>query len=251
MPVEPDAITSLAASVSDEKSCPLSDDSFVFMSMGMAMVMVVITMLVVLMAVVVAMMVTVVMLAVIVALMIMFGMIVTRVVMRFVRMTLSGIRATFRIERCFDLNHPRAEPLHHVFDDVIAPDPQSFARDLRRQMPVAEMPGDANQMLRVVAADFQKRLCCCHNFDQPAVLQHQRVAAAQRHRIFKVQQELKPACTRHRHSPPVAIVKVEHDRIGCRLRPVIPWLDLRRADHTQSFSILASLMISITVGAAR
>jgi hypothetical protein len=54
-------------------------------------------------------------------------------------------------------------------------------------MPVAEMPGDTNQMLRIVTTDFQKRLRRSHNFDQPAVLQHQRIATAQRHRMFEIQ----------------------------------------------------------------
>ena len=182
MPVEPDTVTSLAASASVEKSCPLPGGSFVFMSMGMAVVMVVITMLVVMMLVVVVMV-----MAVIAAIMIMFGMIVTRMVMCFV--AVAGIGAAFRIKRRFDLDHPRTQPLHHAFDDMIAPDPQSFARDLRRQMAVAEVPGNANQMLRIVTADFQQRLRCGHDLDQPAVLQHQRVAAAQRDCIFEIQQE--------------------------------------------------------------
>ena len=48
------------------------------------------------------------------------------------------------------------------------------------------MPGDANQMLRIVATNFQQRLRRSHNFDQPAVLQRQRVATAQRHRALEI-----------------------------------------------------------------
>jgi hypothetical protein len=49
----------------------------------------------------------------------------------------------------------------------------------------------------------------------------------------------------------VAIVEVEHNRIRWRLAPAMSAANLRGADHTQSFSTFASLMISITVGAAR
>jgi hypothetical protein len=48
----------------------------------------------------------------------------------------------------------------------------------------------------------------------------------------------------------VAVVEIENDGIGRRLAPVVMLRDLDRADH-QIFSTLASLMISITVGAAR
>jgi hypothetical protein len=67
----------------------------------------------------------------------------------------AGIGAAFGIERRIDLDHAGAEPLHHRLDDVIAPDPQALGHDLRRQMAVAEMPGDPNQMVRVGASDLE------------------------------------------------------------------------------------------------
>ena len=93
------------------------------------------------------------------------------------------------------------------------------------------MPGDANQMLRVGAPDLGQRLRRGDDFDQSAVLEHQRVAAAQRDRIFKVEQEFKSPRARHRHPPPVAIVEIEHDGVGRRCRPAMLSLDPGGADH--------------------
>ena len=61
--------------------------------------------------------------AVIVTAMILFGMIVATMTMRFVRVALAGIGATFGIERRFNLNDTRAETRHHRLDDVIAANP--------------------------------------------------------------------------------------------------------------------------------
>jgi hypothetical protein len=97
------------------------------------------------------------------------------------------------------------------------------------------MPGDANQMLRIVTTDFQKRLRRGHNLDQPAVLQHQRVATAQRHRIFEVQQKFESARRCHRHSPPVAIVEIEHDGIGWWFDPAVESRNFRGADHFSQY----------------
>ena len=47
------------------------------------------------------------------------------------RMGSLGIGAAFGIERRLDLDHARAQPLHHRFDDVIPADPQALAHDLR------------------------------------------------------------------------------------------------------------------------
>lgn len=143
----------------------------------------------------------------------------------------AGIGAAFRVERRFDLDDARAQSLHHRLDDVIAPDAQALPRYLGRQMPIAEMPGKANQMLRIAAADFHKRLRRRDDLDQPAILEHQRVTAAQRDRVFKIEQKFQPARTRHRHPPAVAVVEIEHDRIGRRLAPVMVASNLGGTDH--------------------
>jgi hypothetical protein len=114
---------------------------------------------------------------------------------------------------------------------MITPDPQAFGHDLGRQMPVAEMPGDPHQMQRIGAADFDQWLGRGDHFDQPAVLEHERIAAAQRHRVFEIEQEFKPARARHRHPPPVPVVEIEHDGVGGRFVPAMLALNSDGADH--------------------
>jgi len=112
------------------------------------------------------------------------GMIVT---FRCMRVTGARIGAAFGIERRLDLDHPRAQPLDHRLDDVIAPDPQAPGNDLRRQMAVAEVPGDPNQVVRIGASDLDQRLRRRDNFDQPVIVEHQRIAAPQRDRVLQIQ----------------------------------------------------------------
>src|SRR5262245_64919835 len=101
------------------------------MSMGVAVVMLVVAMLV----------------------MVMFAMMMRVVVVMIVRVVMTGmamamivrdiggrVGAAFGIERRLDLDHARAQPLHHLLYHVIPPDAQTLAHDLRRQMAVAEMP---------------------------------------------------------------------------------------------------------------
>jgi hypothetical protein len=119
-------------------------------------------------------------------------------------------------------------------------------------MTIAEMPCDADEVVRILAADLEQRLGCRNHFDQPAILQHQRIAAAQRDGVFQVEQEFEAPRPSHCHAAAVPIVEIEHDRIRRRFREAVLSPDLRRPDHAlypQSFSTLPSLMISITVGA--
>jgi hypothetical protein len=178
--------------------------------------------------------------AMIVMVMMVIAMIVRCMVMRRVLVWIAlarvgvaaaGIGAAFGIEWRLDLDHARAQASDHRLDDVIAPDAQSLRHDLRRQMPVAEMPGDATQMLRVGPPDLEQRLRRRDHLDQPPVLEHQRVAAAQRNGVFQVEQEFKSARAGHRHPPPVPVVEIEHHGIGRRFGPAMLPLDLSGADH--------------------
>lgn len=181
----------------------------------------------------VTMIVLVVMMAVIMMLMIvtaMFLIAMAVVIMPMRCMAATGISSAFRIERRFDGDDARAEATHHFLDDVIAPDAQSLANDLGRQMTIAEMPGDPHQMLRIGAANLNERLGRRDDLDQPPVFQHQRIAATQRHGLFQVQQELQPARAGYRHAPPVPVVETENHRIG-GFGPTSRWTNLCRADH--------------------
>src|SRR5579871_5392852 len=126
----------------------------VVMSMGVAVMVLVIPVVVVMM----------------VAVLVVAGVIVHMVmVMRgTVRMVMPGrgISAALGIEGRLDLDHARAESLHHRLDHVVAPDPQSLRHDLGRQMAVAEMPGKTDQMMRFARADFEQRLGCSDHLDQ-------------------------------------------------------------------------------------
>jgi len=144
------------------------------------------------------------------------------------------IGAAFGIERRLDLDDPRAQPLHHRLDDMIAADAQALRHDLRRQMAVAEMPGDPDQMQGIGAADFEQRLRDRHHLDQPSVFQDQRITAAQRDRVLQIEQEFESARARHRHTPPVAVVEIEHDGIGRGVRPAILAQNFCRADHANT-----------------
>ena len=114
-------------------------------------------------------------------------------------------------------------------------------------------------MLGLDPANFNKRLGGSDHLDQPAIVEHQRIAAAQRDGIFQIEQKIKPARPGHRHAPPMPVVEIEHDRIGRRLRPAMLPNDTCRADHAdmllpflfscQRTSTFSGVMTSILGGA--
>ena len=149
------------------------------MSMGVAVMMLVVAMLimVVVMLIAVAAMMMCMVMVMIMVMAVVVVMTAVAVIM-IVRGMGGRIGAAFGIERRLDLDHARTESLHHFLDDVIAPDAQAAGHDLGRQMAIAEVPGDPYQMAGIGAPDLEQRLGRGHHLDQPAVFQHQRIAAA-------------------------------------------------------------------------
>ena len=154
------------------------------------------------------------------------------------RMPVALIGAAFGIERRLDLDDPRAEPLQHIRDDVVAPDTQRPGGDLRRQMAISEVPGEPDHMLRIPALDLDQRLGGGNDLDQASVVEHQRIAAAQRDRLFQIEQKFEPARTHHGHPPPVPVIEIEHHGIGRGFAPAVLRLDLRGANQ---WNILGAL----------
>lgn len=159
------------------------------------------------------------------------AVIMSRMIMRIMTRLAADIRSALGIERRLDLHDARAETTHHILDDMIAADTQPLGHQLRRQMTIAEMPCDANKLQRVGAFDLGERLGRGDHLDQAAVFQHQRIAAAQRHRFRQIEQELQPARAGHGHAPTMTVVEFQHDAVGRSLAPAAHWANGGRTHH--------------------
>lgn len=159
------------------------------------------------------------------------AVIVMGMIMTGVRLMRGGIGTAFGIERRLDLDDARAETLHHVLDDMIAANAQALCHDLRRQVAIAEMPGEPHQMAGICAAYLDQRLGRCDHLDTTAIFQHQGVAAAQGDGVFQIEQEFQSARPRHHHATTMTIVEVENDGVDGRFNPVVLANNGCRADH--------------------
>ena len=124
------------------------------------------------------------------------------------------IRAALGIERRFERDDAGPESFGHRLDDRIAADAQRLRQYFGRQMAVAEVPGDADQGHRINGPDLGQRFGLGDHLDDASVLKAQSVAAAQHCRFREVEQEFEPADTRHGHATAIALVEVEHHRVG-------------------------------------
>lgn len=140
-----------------------------------------------------------------------------------------GIGAALRLEGSADVQHRGAEPAQHVLDHVIAADEDEILAELGRKMPVAEVPGEADEMRRVARDDPGEWLRGSLHLDQPPILQRQPIAVTERARRRQVEEEFEPLLALHGDPPPMALVMVEEHDIGRRAGPRFSHPD--GADH--------------------
>ena len=91
------------------------------------------------------------------------------------------------LERRVDGDDLRAEALQQCLDGVVAPDPKLALENLHRNMAVAEMPGKPRQRRQIGGARLDQRLGLGHHFDQPAIVEHQRIVGAKPRRLGKIE----------------------------------------------------------------
>jgi hypothetical protein len=177
--------------------------------MGMAMMLVVI-MLVMMAVIVPVMRMTVVM--------IMMSVIMVRMIMMSVAALQIG--AAFRIERRLDGPQLAAQPLDHRLDHMVPANAQPAIGDLHREMAVAEMPGEAQQVIGAVDADFHQRFRCAHHLHQPAIIEPDGITRAKRDRFRQVEQESEAAHALHRNPAAMPVIIIQHDCIGGGSGPI-------------------------------
>ncbi len=122
-----------------------------------------------------------------------------------------GVGAALGLKRRRFGMHVATEPGHHAGDDVIGPDTQRTIEHLHRQMPVAQMPGNAHQRVRrgVDIHDWLGRRRYPHN----AMRHYQPVAMPQAARLRQIQQNLAPRLRCQQNAAPVPLVEIEADAV--------------------------------------
>jgi hypothetical protein len=143
-----------------------------------------------------------------------------------------GVRTLLRVERRFDGRKPGAESTQHVFDHVIATNAQPIADDLNFDMSVADVPGEPRQCVAVVGGDFDQSLDAADDTHNAAVVEHETIAVAQRHRLRQIEQKGRALLAVQHDAPALPLICIEQDLVDrTGAVPVACCLDCLRAFH--------------------
>lgn len=148
----------------------------------------------------------------------------------------AAIGATFRIEGRGHRSDHTAKTHHHRLDHVVAPDAKAIARQLRRQMPVAEMPREPDQAGGVRRFDFHEFLRLRFHRHEAPVLKFEGLPVPENHGRGEVEQDVEAVYAPQHPPPPVPQIMVEDHGIRRRARPLTgldhPPRTEQRFDHS-------------------
>jgi hypothetical protein len=164
------------------------------------------------------------------------------------------VRAAFRLERRFDRHRLGAERDQQRLGRRFTAHAQRPAPDLGRDVPVAQMPSEPRQRRQVGRADFQYRLGRRHDFNETAIVQHQRVVGAQPRRGRKIEFDGRAFDADHRAARHTALLGVQNDGVGSLMIAGLPPCggsqDLDRAGHLR-FSVQPRRPVGFAVSRRR
>jgi hypothetical protein len=142
------------------------------------------------------------------------------------------IGAALRLERSFHHRHGGAETARHLLQHAVASDADAVGQQLRRDVAIAEMPGEAGEVMGVACNDLRHRLFRRDYRNDAAIIELQAVAVLKMSRLSEVQQEGHIPLPAHGDAAAVAAIMRQHHTVGgARRIPGAGGKDLIGADH--------------------
>jgi hypothetical protein len=100
-------------------------------------------------------------------------------------------------------------------------------------MAISEMPGDPYHKLWTRTSYLGEWLGRGDHFNQPSILEHQRITPAQHDGGLQVEKKRHAARAGQRYPPPMTVVEIEYNGVGRSLAPAVLATDVRCPDHAE------------------
>jgi hypothetical protein len=135
-------------------------------------------------------------------------------------LTVAAIGTAFRLKRRLDMMYRTAQPDDHRLDDMVGPDAQPILTHLRRQMPIAQMPGDAYELMPIAGRDLDQRFARRLDSDPIPGIELKAVAVGQSDGTRQIQQDRTALVQIEAQSPAMPLVEGQGDTAdGLAYRP--------------------------------
>jgi len=131
----------------------------------------------------------------------------------------TAVGATLGLERRPKVPQLSTETTEHVLDHVVGPETEHALADLRRQMPVSQVPGETRQLVRILVADLDDGLRGCLDPEPSPVVEPEPVTVGHGDGLGKLEQDGLAIVRGEAYAAAVAGIELE----GERPRGLLEW----------------------------
>jgi hypothetical protein len=126
-------------------------------------------------------------------------------------LSVAAVGATFGLKRRPHRHQIRSEAFEHGFDHVVGSNAKNRDIDLRRQMPVPQVPGKTCQLSGISVPDLYNRLRCRLYLEPSPIVQPQSVAIGHSNSFGQIEEHLFTLIRQQADTPAVTIFEIESD----------------------------------------
>jgi hypothetical protein len=139
----------------------------------------------------------------------------------FMLVAVSRVGASFWLKGRLHSYKTGSEALQQVFDYVVGSNAKSVASNLRRQVPIAKMPGQTHELIGIDMPDFDNDLRGGLDLEPPSVLELQAISVGHRNRFREIEKNIFTLIPSQTNAPAMTRVEIEGETT-CSLffRPV-------------------------------
>src|SRR5262245_11190160 len=138
-----------------------------------------------------------------------------------VTVAIAAVGTAFRLERSGQLQNLRTGALEHLLDHMIGPDAKNRLANFGRQMPISQMPGEAQELVRIFVPDFDNELRGGFDPQQSPVFKLQGISIGHGNRSRKIEKDIFALIRRQANTAAMAGIEIERDgACGAFLRPM-------------------------------
>jgi hypothetical protein len=128
----------------------------------------------------------------------------------------AAVGAAFGLKGSLHLHKMRFETMEHILDHMVRPNAKNLVSDFGGQMPIAQMPSKAHELIGIFMPDLDNKLRSGLDLQQPAVIKLQAIAIGHRNHLRKVEKDIFALIRRQANAAAMARVKIE-SQSACRL----------------------------------
>jgi hypothetical protein len=140
----------------------------------------------------------------------------TSAVIMLVMMAVTPVSAAFGLEGSARVHKIRSQAMQHLFDHMVRPNAKNLAANFGRQMPIAQMPRKARELIGIFMPDLDNELGSGPDFQQPSIVKFQTVSISHGNRLRKVEEHIFTLVRPQANATAMARVEIESDG-ACRL----------------------------------